>query len=243
MAGLPPRLWPRSCKSPRGHTMALPRAHSWQSLCRTSLPILSRSAFLSKHVPAGAAGQVRSVAARFGLVGIAGELARDYGVLPWPEGEAWRVAGACFRSWLVERGGTGAAEDTAALAQVRLCIELHGESRFTQLVPGPGGSEPAPPELTRTINRVGWRRRPIGNANGSDRQTSQGWEFMILPGSWKGEVCKGLDSKRAADLLARHGLLVGGTERHRAALATIPGEGKLRVYIVSGAILEGGDAQ
>ena len=54
-------------------------------------------------------------------------------------------------------------------------------------------------------------------------------------------MCKGLDAKRTADLLAGRKFLLGGTERHRAALETIPGEGKRRVYRVSGAILEGGD--
>jgi hypothetical protein len=61
-----------------------------------------RAAFLADHVPTGAAGQVRSVAARFALIGMAGELARDYGILPWPPGEAMRSAGACFVAWLTD---------------------------------------------------------------------------------------------------------------------------------------------
>ena len=64
-----------------------------------------RASFLTKHVPADATGQVRSVAGRFALIGAAGELARDYGVLPWPASEAMRAAGACFMAWLAERGG------------------------------------------------------------------------------------------------------------------------------------------
>ena len=68
-----------------------------------------RDAFLDRHVPKGATGQVRSVAGRFALIATAGELARDYGVLPWPEGEALRAAGACLSAWLEQRGGSGPA--------------------------------------------------------------------------------------------------------------------------------------
>lgn len=199
----------------------------------------TRAAFLAKHVPDSAAGQILSVAGRFALIGAAGELARDYGVLPWPEGEALRSAGACFTAWLAERGGAGSGEDTAALAQVRAFLEAHGESRFTQLVPTGSNKEPAAPDFARTVNRAGWRRRVDGGEG-------ERWEYLILPEAWKTEVCKGINAKRTADLLIRRGLLLGSTDRHRAALVTIPGEGKPRVYIVSGTILgddtaEGGD--
>jgi hypothetical protein len=191
-----------------------------------------RARFVAEHVPAGAAAQVGSVAGRFALIGAAGELARDYGVLPWPEGEALRAAGACFAAWLAERGGAGSGEDTAALAQVRQFLEAHGESRFTLLAPTVPGSEPAPPDIARTINRAGWRRRATG-------EDGERWEYLILPETWKAEVCKGLDAKRTAELLAGRGLLLGGNVRHRAVLARIPGEGPRRVYVVSGAILGG----
>jgi uncharacterized protein (DUF927 family) len=195
-----------------------------------------RDAFLDRHVPRGATGQVRSVASRFALIAAAGELARDYGVLPWPEGEALRAAAACFSALLELRGGEGPAEDAAALAQVRGFIEAHGESRFTPLTRSALGEEPAAPDVTRTINRVGFRRRIGGNSE-------EHWEYWILPEAWKNEVCKGLDAKRTADLLVARKFLLGGTGRHRAALVTIPGEGKRRVYRVSGAVLGGSDGE
>jgi putative DNA primase/helicase len=191
-----------------------------------------RTKFIAQHVPCGAAAQVGSVGARFALIAAAGELARDFGVLPWPAGEAMRASGACFSSWLAERGGIGSGEDAVGLAQVRVFIEAHGESRFTTLVPKIG-TEPAASGSSRTVNRAGWRRRSAG---GGER-----WEYCVLPEVWKTEVCKGLDPRRTADLLASRGLLLGSTQRHRAASVTIPGDGKLRVYIVSGAIL-GDDA-
>jgi uncharacterized protein (DUF927 family) len=191
-----------------------------------------RAAFIGEHVPPGAAGQIRSVAGRFALIGAAGELARDYGVLPWPEGAALRAAGACFVAWLAERGGTGSGEDAAALGQVRAFLEAHGESRFTLLTPplSDPKADPSPPEMARTINRAGFRRR-TGSGD------AERWEYLILPETWKGEVCKGLDARRTAEMLAGRGLLLGGTERHRAVLQRIPTEGPRRVYVVSGAIL------
>jgi len=193
-----------------------------------------RARFLADHVPAGANGQVASVAGRFALIGAAGELAQDYGVLPWPAGEAMRAAGACFKTWLTERGGAGSGEDAAALAQVRGFLEAHGESRFTLLVLTEANEEPGAPDIARTVSRAGFRRR-VRDGEG------ERWEYLILPETWKTEVCKGLDAKRTAEMLAARGLLLGGTARHRAGLVTIPGEGKRRVYVVSGAIL-GDDA-
>jgi uncharacterized protein (DUF927 family) len=190
-----------------------------------------RQRFLDDHVQAGAAGAVRSVAARFALVAAAGELAIGYGVLPWPKGEAMRAAGACFAAWVAERGGAGSGEDVAALSQVRAFLEAHGESRFTLLVQTPG-AEPAPAEITRTINRAGFRRSGAGG---------NGWEYLVFPEAWKSEVCKGLDAKRTANLLANHGFLIGATPRHPAALVTIPGQGKSRFYRLSSAI-QGDDA-
>ncbi len=195
-----------------------------------------RAAFVGKHVPEGSSAQVRALAVRFALIGIAGEMARGYGILPWPKGEALRAAGACFAALIAERGGTSSGEDAAGLAKVRAFLEAHGESRFTSLLAPAPGAEQVAPEAARTINRVGWRRRvPDG---GGER-----WEYLIFPEAWKGEVCKGLNARNVANLLHARGLLLGGDERHRAALVTIPGEGKRRLYIVSGAILGGNDAE
>lgn len=45
-------------------------------------------------------GQIQRVAKRFALVAVAGELATEYGVLPWSTGEASNFADACFRSFV-----------------------------------------------------------------------------------------------------------------------------------------------
>jgi putative DNA primase/helicase len=150
-------------------------------------------------------------------------------VLPWPEGEALRAAGACFAAWLDERGGAGPAEEQAALAQVRAFIEMHGEARFTALVPPSSGNELEVPIDARTVNRAGFRRR-----------TSEDVEYLVLPEAWKSEVCRGLDPKWVADLLAERGFLLGVTPRSRSISERIPGFRRVRVYWLSGAILNDG---
>jgi putative DNA primase/helicase len=87
---------------------------------------------LSEHLPDGAAGQVRSVAKRFAVIGAAGELASCYGITGWPEGEAVLAADICFKGWLSARNTTG----------------KHGGARFEQ---------EKQPEGFATMNRAGWR--------------------------------------------------------------------------------------
>jgi uncharacterized protein (DUF927 family) len=192
---------------------------------------------LREHLPYGTSGQVISVANRFALYAAAGELARDYGVLPWPEGEAMRAAGACLAVWLDERGGTGPAENAAAMAQVQAFFETNGESRFTKVTSPLTDDGSRARDEPRTINRAGFRRRAPDDTDE--------WEFLVLPEAWKNDVCRGLNAKRTADLLVNRGLMKKPSDypRHRAALVEIIGEGKRRVYRVSGKILEGGDGE
>ena len=187
--------------------------------------------FSDRHVPGGATGQVRSVAGRGALIAVAGELARDYGVLPWPEGEALRAAGACFLAWLAQRGGAGPpAEDAAALAQVRGFLEAHGKFRFTTLTTPVSGLEPALPDVTRPINRVGFRRRVSGDSDErwEYSDSTRGVEERGVQGTGRQEDGRFASGARVD--FGQHGTppCCPGDE--------IPGEGKRRVYRVSGAI-------
>lgn len=186
--------------------------------------------FEADCLPAGPAdGQVRSVVRRFGLVSAAGELATAYDVLPWARGEATRAAKACFQSWLEERGGTDAAEDREAIEQVRAFIEQHGESRFA-LLGGDNGDVENP--HARTISRTGFRRL-VDTSDGSQ------WEYLVLPKMWQTEVCRGIDHKRAAKVLCGAGYLLPGDGKNPTVYRRIPAEGRIRVYVLSGSIMEG----
>ena len=154
-----------------------------------------RRDFLDKRLPAGADGQVVSVARRFSLLAAAGELARMFGVLPWTKGEAMAAAAAGLTAWIKARGGTGAAEDAQAVATVRRFLEQHEESRFSLLLQTGQAETQAGEDEARsgrpTVNRVGYRRET----------TAGGWEFLIFPEVWKSEICKGIDPMRVAEAL------------------------------------------
>lgn len=135
--------------------------------------------FTEEVCPADADGQVVRVAGRFGLVAAAGELGISFGVLPWPKGEAWRAAARCFHDWLDARGGTGAAEVTAGLAQVRAFFQAHGSYRFETW------GEVA--DASKIVNRAGFRRKD--DASGE-------WSFYVFQEAFKAEVCQGIDAAR-----------------------------------------------
>jgi uncharacterized protein (DUF927 family) len=181
-----------------------------------------REKLLASNVPEGADGQVRSAAARFALIGLAGELARTCGIVPWAEGDAIRASEWCFSSWLDVRGGAGAAEDKQALSIVAAFIALHGSARFGRLSKDPDQE----PEDQRIVNRAGYVEA-----------TDDGQKFLILAPVWREEVCKGIDSGRAARTLRKAGLLEPASDGRLTQRPTIPGRGRVRVYVINGAIL------
>jgi putative DNA primase/helicase len=166
---------------------------------------------VSRLVPAGADGQVRRVAQRFALCGLAGGLAAQMEILP-PDFDAPGCAECCFHDWLAARGGIGASEDAAILAAVRLFIEQHGASRFQDL----------DTQMSTCVNRVGFRRKSEGGCT----------EFIILPESFRVEVCKGFSERRAARVLAEAGWLKLSQVGRLKCERRLPDLGKVRAYIV-----------
>lgn len=184
----------------------------------------------------GSDGQVRRAADRFGLVAAAGEMATEFGVLPWKPGEAIKAATRCFRDWLQGRGGTSAAEEISAVAAVRRFITAHGSSRFEamgELVPKDRTT--GEPIDQKVINRVGFRRLTKGGKV----------EYLVLPAVWSSEICLGMDPGFVAKVLAERGLLAveveerdGKRQVKRQVKRHIPHlNDSTRVYAVSSDIL------
>ncbi len=176
--------------------------------------------FLATNVPDKADGQVRRVAKRFALTAAAGELARAFRVLPWPEGEATRAAGACFAVWLSRRGSHGAAEAEEAEQRFRHFLAQHGASRFETIGAG-----------DRVQNRVGWRTREEGGA----------WRYYIAPECWRRDIFAGMDGGAAAVVLAERRLIQRGEGRHLTQKVSISGEGRPRVYVVAPGVFDAGE--
>lgn len=190
-------------------------------------------------VPADAAGQVRRAGRRFALVAAAGEMAREAGILPWPEGEATRAAQACFKAWIAARGGSGSSEVSSMLRQVRRFLELHGEGRFTWF------HRAADDHNAKTLQRAGFRRmlnehgEPI--KTNADYQRSYGEEmtpfdgerttieFFILPETFEAEVCQGFNVDSVCQVLKEHDCITTDPGR-RTKSGRLPGIAKKTRY-------------
>ena len=176
--------------------------------------------FLLNYITAGemASPQARSVARRLALVGVAGELAVEAGVLPWNPGDAMRAAAWAYGAWMIDRGGSESGEEIRAIRQVRSFIEMHGESRFT-----PIGTN----NFVRTSNRVGWSRQYDGIT-----------EYLIMPEVWKSEICKNLNPMFVAKALIKHGFLINVSNNVATTRVSVSENLRARVYRVTSRILE-----
>lgn len=177
-------------------------------------------AFKVRHLPATADGQVTRAAARLGLIAAAGELATEWGIVPWQSGEATAAAARALTDWIEARGGVEGAEVRDAIAQVRRFIEAHGDARFEPLEP-----KPERPYL----NRAGWRSGSGANS-----------EWLIPSETWKSEICVGINATDAARFLAERGMLKLQAAGYQCVMRT-HGYSR-RVYVLTAAIFDGAEA-
>lgn len=190
------------------------------------------------NIAHGCGGQAQRVAKLFGLMAAAGDLAAQWGIVPWREGEAGKAATRCFKDWLAERGGSGAWELSAGIAHVRRFIELHGSSRFA----------PWHDTAKTVYERVGFVRTisetgadMVGDAaaafgsNGGGRVV-----YYILPEGWK-EICKGHDPQAIAKELWKRGALSRGSDGKFSIATRLPGHGVSRCYVLHAERLYGED--
>src|SRR5215467_544509 len=157
-------------------------------------------------------GQVLRAANRIGLVAVAGELAIQLGVLPWPTGSVNEAAADIFQDWQVERGGNDPAEVRGAIEQIKGILERHGDSRFD------------PPNLdadTRPVpNRLGYV-----HGAGDDRQ------WWVLPQVWRDTFCEGFDAADTAKAFVERGLLLPDHEGRSLRPVRINGQTR-RAYVL-----------
>ena len=174
--------------------------------------------FVAATIPGAADGQVERAAQRFGLIFAAGELATDFGIVPWLAGAARDAAAWGLSQWIKLRGGTAAAEARLAIEAVRLFVEQHGDARFA-------AADDA--DARPVANRAGFRR-----GTGAER------EWWVLPEVWRQELCAGTDPQFAARTLAEAKML--RTQDSGKLQTTVRvGSTTLRAYVVTAAILEG----
>ncbi|WP_018648946.1 MULTISPECIES: DUF927 domain-containing protein [unclassified Thioalkalivibrio] len=158
---------------------------------------------------AGASGLEGRAAAVFALAGMAGELATDYGVLPWPEGEAMGAALEGFRCWRDARGGAH-TETRQILEAVRSYIERHGDARFSNI-----RDKSSPP----VRDRAGYWE---------DTENRRVW---MLNSAALREAGGGFDVTRIADALEEAGWLSERDHNKRSRVKRTPA-GPRRLYCI-----------
>ncbi len=194
-----------------------------------------RTAWLAALEDVG--GQVLSVAFRFALVAIAGEMATELKLTGWPAGTAARGVERCFRAWLAQRGTLGAREDEQAVIQLRDFIHTHGSARFeVWQEPDEATQAPSlPAERFRTVSRAGWRRATLDEADGRLR-----WTYYLTPAAMK-EATTGLSMRDALKVLAARGYITPDHEGRNSHSVEPPGLTRTRLYIVAPSLLTGVD--
>ena len=167
----------------------------------------------------GLEGQDKRAAARFALIGLAGELATAYGVTGWPEGASGEAAGHGFKLWQSMRG-KGNDERRQILQRVSGFIERHGDGRFSAV---------DTTDAMQIRERAGWWR-----------DTNVGREYLFTSDGMR-EATKGIDFKRALDVLQEaKALPTPGANGERTRFMRIAGRG-VKLYPVDPDKLAGGE--
>lgn len=167
----------------------------------------------------GGEGQDKRAAARFALIGLAGELATEYGVTGWQEGEAIHEAAEGFRLWQSMRGA-GNDERRQIAERISGFLERHGDGRF---------SDANARDEISVKDRAGWWR-----------DSSEGREYLLTAEGMR-EALKGFDFNRALDVLEELGALPKPVaDGKRARLLRIGGQRPVRLYAINPDKLGGG---
>ncbi len=160
----------------------------------------------------GGEGQDKRAANRFALMGLSGELATEYGLTGWQEGDAIRAAAEGFRLWRAMRG-TGNDERRQIAERMSGFLERHGDGRFSDA--------DAHTEVS-VKDRAGWWRDSIN-----------GREYLLTAQAMR-EALKGFDFKRGLDVLQELGAIPQpGADGKRAKPVRIGGRGLIRLYAIN----------
>lgn len=190
-------------------------------------------------LPEGADPQVREVARRCALIALAGELATEWGVLPWEAGEATLAARTVMGWWLGRRGTAGATEESQHVRTVRAYLSEYGSARFVALnwehEHGQAGRwvERQPDRLIQS--RTGWRRAC---------SEGDGDEYLIDRDGWQ-KMCadSGADPAEVAKTLSTAGHLATGDGKNLAKRVRLPNVGSIRCYVVKPSIFVAAESE
>lgn len=151
--------------------------------------------------------QSARAASRFALYAMAGELAIEADILPWPQGAALAACQAMYQQWL-SLHGSGATEHRQILQAVREYILKHGDTRFTDK----DGKQPPKTE------RAGWY---TGETDGRT--------YLFTPAALR-EAGGNYDFNRVLSALDSAGWIAARDDGKRSKKTAIPGVDKISLY-------------
>ncbi|MCK7577254.1 MAG: hypothetical protein MZV65_16390 [Chromatiales bacterium] len=141
----------------------------------------------------------------FALVALAGELAIEWGITPWKEGDALDAAALAFGLWREHRG-KGRTETRQILQAVGDFIARHGDARFSPLHPIREDAE----IIVR--DRAGWWK------SGND-----GERVYLFLSAALCEAAPGFDLRRILDALEEGRWIVERDEGKRSKKTKVQG--------------------
>lgn len=168
--------------------------------------------------------QAGRVADRFAVIALAGEMAIDYGLLPWTPGSALADCQLLYNEWL-SRVGSGNVEDRQILAGILDFINKHGSSRFSDIN--------ASQDDAKVFNRAGYWEL-IGERIDTKR-------LYLFNSSALMEAAPGYGLNRVGKALDGAGAIVErGSDRKRyAKKCRVPGGGSPWLYVIDPEALDG----
>ncbi len=164
-------------------------------------------AFTTRLLPPNSTGEVPRALRRFGIVAAAGEITTAYKLTGWKAGEATAAAEACFNAWMEYRRTFDPV--AKAVDRVRAFIVEH-EQRFELI----GGEA--------VHGKVGYKKKSA---------------YLILPETFRDEVCAGSKPEEIAEHLERAGYL-NTAGKNRLKKQERIGGAQVYFYSVSENILE-----
>jgi putative DNA primase/helicase len=152
---------------------------------------------------------------------MAGELAIEYGIVPWPKGDAIKAAAEMFDAWRAGRGTVANDEPRQILRRVSDFIDRHGDSRFSD-------KDACEPLKFGVKDRAGWWTR-----------NDEGKLLYLFTAGGLREALTGHDFEGALKVLASVGALPPpNANGEYAKTVRIPGVKPSRLYEINPEKLE-----
>lgn len=178
-----------------------------------------REKLITKYLPVRASSEVGRILQRFVLVAIAGELATEYGITGWNQGEAESAMAKCFHAYLSHRGTSGPGDEEEFLRHLRAFLASNANSRFEPLNDAPADGKPP-----MILNRVGFV------------ETKNEQTLFLVPRDNFPDICKGHDPSFALQVLVRREYLQRDGS-HNSIRRKVPVLGTIQVYAIKASVL------